>query len=233
MYQLHYWPTPNGHKITLFLEEAGLPYEIVPVDIRSGAQFDPAFLAIAPNNRMPALVDTDSGISLFESGAILWWLAERHGRFIEPGEQGRAQTLQWLFWQMAGLGPMMGQASHFLNYAPEKLPYAITRYTNESLRLLKVMDRRLADRAYLAGDGYSVADMAAYPWAILVKRLRKEAAEGTVPPMPHLDCWIAAIAAREATVRAYAIASEDRFQTGEITEEQKVRLFHQSADSVR
>jgi GST-like protein len=230
MYRLHYWPTPNGHKVTLFLEEAGLPYEIVPVDIRAGAQFEPEFLAIAPNNRMPALVDTETGTSLFESGAILWWLAERHGRFIEPGDAGRAETLQWLFWQMAGLGPMMGQASHFLNYAPEPVPYAITRYTNESLRLLKVMDRRLADRAHLAGEGYSVADMAAYPWALLVKRFRRE---GDVPPMPNLDRWIAAIGEREATVRAYAIAEEERFKVGEITQEQKARLFHQSADSVR
>ncbi|WP_194744488.1 glutathione S-transferase N-terminal domain-containing protein [Thermaurantiacus tibetensis] len=227
-YDLHYWPTPNGHKVTLFLEELELPYRLVPVNIRTGAQFDPAFLKIAPNNRMPALVDRETGIHLFESGAILLWLAETHGAFLPASGQPRAEVLQWLFWQMAGLGPMMGQAGHFRNYAPEPVPYAIERYTNESLRLLKVMDRRLSDRAFLAGDAYSIADMAAYPWAVLADRI---VAEG--PEMPHLARWIAAIRARPATERAYAKAKDPMFETGEMTEEQKAMLFRQSAATVR
>lgn len=230
MYKLHYWPTPNGHKVTLFLEEVGVSYEIVPVNIRTGAQFDPAFLKIAPNNRMPALEDLENGVHLFESGAILLYLADKHGAFIPPAShaQGRAEVLQWLFWQMAGLGPMMGQASHFRNYAPEKLSYAIERYTNESLRLLAVMDRRLEDRAFLAGPDYSIADMAAYPWAMLGARLL-----GGDHPMPNLERWVQAIVERPATARAYAIAERPEVQNSEITEEQKKMLFQQSAATVR
>jgi GST-like protein len=230
MYKLHYWPTPNGHKITLFLEEAGLPYEIVPVNIRLGEQFKPDFLKIAPNNRMPALEDLEDGVHLFESGAILLYLADKHQQFIAPAShaQARAEVLQWLFWQMAGLGPMMGQASHFRNYAPEKVPYAIERYTNESLRLLAVMDKRLADRKFLAGDDYSIADMACYPWAMLGARLL---AGDT--PMPNLERWVKAIAERPATARAYAVAERPEVQNVEMTEEQKARLFHQSAATVK
>ncbi len=230
MYDLHYWPTPNGHKVTLFLEESGFEYRIVPVNIREGAQFDPAFLKIAPNNRMPALVDNELGVSLFESGAILLHLADKHGMFIPPASRaaGRAEVLQWLFWQMAGLGPMMGQASHFRNYAPEKIPYAIDRYTNESLRLMAVMDKRLADREFLAGNDYSIADMAAYPWAKLGHALAPSEA-----PMPNLARWVESIAARPATARAYAVADRPDVQSGEMTEEQKKRLFHQGASTVR
>ncbi|WP_448580421.1 glutathione binding-like protein [Thermaurantiacus sp.] len=228
MYDLHYWPTPNGHKVTLFLEELELPYRLVPVNIRTGAQFAPDFLKIAPNNRMPALVDRETGVHLFESGAILLWLADKHRAFIAEAGQPRAEVLQWLFWQMAGLGPMMGQASHFRNYAPEPVPYAIERYTNESLRLLKVMDRRLETRAFLAGDAYSIADMAAYPWASIGHRLLEGGAE-----MPNLARWVEAIAGREATKRAYARAKDKMFETGEMTEEQKRALFQQSAATVR
>lgn len=230
MYKLHYWPTPNGHKVTLLLEELGLPYEIVPVNIRTGDQFKPEFLKIAPNNRMPALEDVADGVHLFESGAILLYLADKHQQFIPPANhaQGRAEVLQWLFWQMAGLGPMMGQASHFRNYAPEKLPYAIERYTNESMRLLAVMDKRLEDRAYLAGADYSIADMACYPWAMLGARLL---AGDT--PMPNLERWVALIAERPATARAYAIAERPEVQNVEMTEEQKKALFQQGAATVK
>ncbi len=229
MYKLHYWPTPNGHKVTLFLEESGLPYEIMPVNIRIGDQFQPEFLKISPNNRMPALEDAELGVSLFESGAILLYLADKHGRFIPSGSHaaGRAEVLQWLFWQMGGLGPMMGQAGHFRNYAPEQIPYAVERYTNESLRLLAVMDRRLADREFLAGKEYSIADMAAYPWAKLGSAL----APGDTP-MPNLARWVEAIAARPATARAYAIADRPEVQQGEMTEEQKKMLFQQGAGTV-
>ncbi len=229
-YELHYWPTPNGHKVTLFLEEAGLPYELVPVNIRKGDQFRPEFLRIAPNNRMPALVDRKTGQSLFESGAILLYLAETHGLFL-PGEPaGRWETIQWLFWQMAGLGPMMGQAGHFRVYAPEPIPYAITRYTGESLRLLAVLDRRLADRPFVAGEAYTIADMAAFPWAKLGARIAGEEAAGS---FPHLDAWVARISDRPATARAYAIADRPEYQAGDMTEEERQRLFHQSAATVR
>ena len=167
MIDLYYWPTPNGHKITLFLEETGQPYTIHPVNIGKGEQFQPDFLKIAPNNRMPAIVDhepKDGGapISLFESGAILLYLAEKTGRFLSSDPRGRAQTIEWLFWQMGGLGPMAGQNHHFSVYAPEKLPYAINRYVNETNRLYGVLDRQLEGRDYIAGD-YSITDMASYP----------------------------------------------------------------------
>jgi GST-like protein len=201
---LHYWPTPNGHKITLFLEEAGLSYRILPVDISSGAQFQPDFLAIAPNNRMPAIVDqepADGGppISLFESGAILLYLAEKSGRFLPADLRGRAEALQWLFWQMGGLGPMAGQNHHFAIYAPEKLPYAIDRYVKETARLYGVMDRRLADRPFLAGDAYSIADMAAFPWTVPYKGQSQDLGD-----FPNLKRWFETILARPATARAYA-----------------------------
>ncbi len=230
MYKLHYWPTPNGHKVTLFLEEAGLAYEIVPVNIREGAQFEPDFLKISPNNRMPALVDEEAGISVFESGAILLYLADKHGMFIPPASHpgGRAEVLQWLFWQMGGLGPMMGQAGHFRNYAPEKVPYAIERYTNETLRLLNVMDKRLSDRPFLAGGDYSIADMAAYPWAKLGAQLT-----ASDTPLPNLQRWVETIGGRPATERAYAIAAQKQFEVKEMTEEQKKAFFQQGASTVR
>src|SRR5581483_2046296 len=169
MIELFYWPTPNGHKITLFLEEAAIPYRITRVDIGAGAQFAPEFLAISPNNRMPAIVDhapADGGapISVFESGAILLYLAEKTRKFLPQDIRGRVACTEWLFWQMAGQGPMTGQYGHFIAYAPEKIPYAIDRYTREVSRLLGVLDTRLEHRDYLCGSDYTIADMACYPW---------------------------------------------------------------------
>ena len=173
MIDLHYWTTPNGHKITIFLEETGLPYRIVPVNIGQGDQFKPEFLAISPNNRMPAIVDHEPGggkpISVFESGAILLYLAEKTGKFLPADLRGRYDVMQWLFWQMGGLGPMAGQNHHFGGYAPEKIPYAIERYVNETNRLYGVLNKRLADREFVAGD-YSIADMASYPWVVPYER---------------------------------------------------------------
>jgi GST-like protein len=196
MIDLYYWPTPNGHKVTMFLEEAGLPYTIHPVDIGKGAQFEPSFLKIAPNNRMPAIVDqapADGGgpVSLFESGAILLYLAEKTGRFLPADLRGRAETLQWLFWQMGGLGPMLGQNHHFSQYAPEKIPYAIDRYVKETNRLYGVLDRRLADREFVAGAGYTIADMAAYPWIVPWEKQGQR-----LDDHPNLKRWFEAIADR-------------------------------------
>ncbi|WP_137176921.1 glutathione binding-like protein [Roseomonas sp. AR75] len=210
MIDLHYWTTPNGHKVTMFLEEAGLDYRIIPVNISKGDQFKPDFLSIAPNNRIPAIVDhapADGGapVSLFESGAILLYLGDKIGRFIPPASEirPRAEVLQWLFWQMGGLGPMAGQNHHFSQYAPEKLPYAIERYVKETNRLYGVMNRRLADRAFLAGDAYSIADMASYPWIVPHERQGQKLAD-----FPHLQRWFEAIRERPATQRAYARAAE-------------------------
>jgi GST-like protein len=204
MIDLHYWPTPNGHKITMFLEESGLDYTIKPVDIGKGEQFRPEFLAIAPNNRMPAIIDhapADGGapLSLFESGAILLYLADKTGRFIPTDLRGRQTVLQWLFWQMAGLGPMTGQYGHFRVYAPEPIPYAIERYTKEAHRLLGVLERRLAGRAFIAGDDCTIADMACHPWISPYGK-----APIDLDAYPEIRRWHAVIAARPATQRAYA-----------------------------
>lgn len=229
MIDLHYWPTPNGHKITLFLEEAGIDYRIVPVNIGKGEQFAPDFLKIAPNNRMPAIVDHDPAgggapIALFESGAILLYLAEKTGRFLPPDLRGRAEVLQWLFWQMGGLGPMAGQNGHFAIYATEKIPYAIDRYVRETGRLYGVLDRRLAGRAFIAGDDYSIADMASYPWIV------PHLAHGqTIADFPELQRWFDGIAARPATARAYARGPEINPDPGIRTEEERRILFGQSA----
>lgn len=208
MIDLHYWPTPNGHKITLFLEEAGLDYRIQPVNIGKGDQFEPGFLAFSPNNKMPAIVDhapADGGEpqTVFESGAILLYLAEKTGRFLPSDPRDRIETLEWLFWQMAGLGPMTGQYGHFNVYAPETIPYAVERYTNEANRLLQVLDTRLKGREFLAGDAYSIADMAAYPWIGVYDK-----APIDMTPYPEVQRWHAAIKARPATQRAYAKAKE-------------------------
>ena len=221
MIDLYYWPTPNGHKITLLLEEAGLSYAIHPVDIGKGAQFEPAFLAISPNNKMPAIVDhapADGGepIAMFESGAILLYLAEKTGRFLGEAAGSDAATAlrqrlkarQWLFWQMAGLGPMTGQYGHFHVYAPEAVPYAMERYRKEAERLLGVLDGHLADRAFIAGD-YSIADMAAYPWINAYERAPLD-----LSGLPHLRRWQAAIAARPATQRAYALTLQTNPDAG-------------------
>ncbi|WP_419825273.1 glutathione binding-like protein [Sphingomonas sp.] len=225
MIEFHYWTTPNGHKVTLLLEEAGLPYRIHPVNISKGEQFAPDFLAIASNNRIPAIVDTEpvgggAPVSLFESGAILLYLAEKTGRFLPADVRGRAEVLQWLFWQMGGLGPMAGQNHHFTQYAPEQISYAIDRYVRETARLYGVMDRRLADRAFLAGDDYTIADMAAYPWIVPYKNQRQDLAD-----FPNLKRWFEVIAARSATQRAYALADEINKAPSVSDEESRRILF--------
>ena len=212
MIDLHYWTTPNGHKVTMFLEEAGLSYRLLPVNIGRGEQFAPEFLKIAPNNRIPAIVDhapADGGeaIALFESGAILLYLADKIGQFIPADLRGRNVALQWLFWQMGGLGPMAGQNHHFAQYAPEQLPYAIERYVKETGRLYAVLNKQLgvmAERGYdyIAGD-YSIADMACYPWVVPYERQRQK-----LEDFPHLARWFARIKARPGTERAYARAAE-------------------------
>lgn len=232
MIDLYYWTTPNGHKITMFLEEAGVPYKIIPVHIGKGEQFTPEFLAIAPNNRIPAIVDqapSDGGapISLFESGAILHYLAEKTGQFLPSDLRERTEVSQWLFWQMGGLGPMAGQNHHFVQYAPEKIDYAVTRYVNETNRLYGVLDRRLADRAFVAGDTYSIADMAAYPWIVPHEKQGQNLAD-----FPHLARWFAAIAARPGTERAYARAAEINTQPTVSAEARRV-LFGQTAASIK
>jgi GST-like protein len=227
MIDLYYWTTPNGHKITMFLEEAGLPYRIVPVNIGTGEQFDPAFLAIAPNNRIPAIVDhepTGGGtpVLIFESGAILLYLAEKTGRLLPSDLRGRVEVTQWLFWQMAGLGPMAGQNHHFGRYAAEKIPYAIERYTKETNRLYGVLNKRLADRPFVAGE-YSIADIAAYPWIVPY-----EAQGQKLEDFPHLKKWFEAIRDRPATVRAYEKAKSVNTQAT-MTEAAKRILFGQTA----
>ncbi|AZR32065.1 glutathione binding-like protein [Xanthomonas vasicola] len=226
MIDLYYWPTPNGHKVTLFLEEAGLQYTLKPVNIGKGEQFEPAFLQISPNNKMPAIVDhapADGGgaQSVFESGAILLYLAEKTGRFLPRDARGRIAALEWLFWQMGGLGPMSGQMGHFNVYAPEKIPYAIERYNNEVRRLHGVLDKRLADRAFLAGNDYGIADMASYPWIEVYGDLKPDYAE-----FPHLKRWHDAIAARPATQRAYALKDKVNPNAGKpLSEEERKHLF--------
>ena len=232
-FDLYYWTTPNGHKITLFLEEAGLDYAIHPINIGKGDQFQPEFLAISPNNRIPAIVDrapADGGapISVFESGAILLYLAEKTGRFLPGDLRGRTVTLEWLFWQMGGLGPMAGQNHHFNLYAPEKLPYAIDRYVNETGRLYAVMNKRLADHAFLAGADYTIADMASYPWVVPHERQGQN-----LDDTPHLKRWFEAIRARPATERAYAKAQEINPSQPPMSDEAKRIMFGQSAATVR
>jgi GSH-dependent disulfide-bond oxidoreductase len=227
MIDLYYWTTPNGHKITMFLEETALPYRIVPVNIGTGAQFEPAFLAIAPNNRIPAIVDLEPGdgggpLSVFESGAILLYLAQKSGQLLPRDVRRRVEVTQWLFWQMAGLGPMAGQNHHFTRYAPEKIPYAIERYVKETNRLYGVLNHRLADRAFIAGD-YSIADIAAYPWIVPY-----ESQGQRLEDFPHLRRWFESIRDRPATVRAYAKAAGVNTQTT-LTDEARRVLFGQTA----
>lgn len=228
MIDLHYWPTPNGHKITLLLEEARLDYKIIPVDISAGDQFKPDFLAIAPNNRMPAIVDhapADGGapISIFESGAILLYLAEKIGRFIPADVRGRKSVLEWLFWQVGGLGPMAGQNHHFVQYAPERIAYAMERYVKETNRLYGVLDTRLGKSANVAGEDYSIADMAIYPWIVPHQRQQQD-----LDTFPNLKRWFEAVAARPATIAAYA-KGEPFTKRPTVTEEGKKVLFGQTA----
>ncbi|MEP6897102.1 MAG: glutathione binding-like protein [Rhodanobacter sp.] len=230
MIKLHYWPTPNGHKITMFLEEAGVPYEVVPVNIGKGDQFKPDYLKISPNNRMPAIVDTDprdggEPLSVFESGAILQYLAEKSGKYLPTATRERFVVLEWLFWQVGGLGPMAGQNHHFARYASEKIAYAIDRYVNETRRLYGVLDKRLQGRKFIAGETYSIADMAAFPWIV-----PNEAQGMTLEDFPHLTRWFEHIHGREATRRAYAIADTIKDQV-DITKDETARqlLFGQGA----
>jgi GST-like protein len=232
MIDLYYWPTPNGHKITMFCEEAGLPYRIVPVNIGAGDQFKPDYLRISPNNKMPAIVDpepADGGepVSVFESGAILIYLAEKAGKLMPKDLRGRKAALEWLFWQTSGLGPMAGQNHHFSSYAPEKIPYAIERYVKETNRLYGVLDRRLEGRDFILGNDYSIADIAAYPWIVSWKAQQQDLDE-----FPQVRRWFEAIAARPATVRAYAQAAPYSKRPA-VNEESRKFLFGQTAASVR
>ena len=224
--ELYYWPTPNGWKITIALEEMGLPYDVRYVNIGKGEQFDPAFLRIAPNNRMPAIVDPDgpdgAPISMFESGAILQYLGRRTGRFHGTTAREQAEIEQWLMWQMGGLGPMAGQAHHFLQYAPEAVPYAKERYRNEVNRLYGVLDARLADREFVAGN-YSIADMAIWPWAQGWERQGQDIAE-----FPNMQAWLDRVWARPAVQRGKAVGAEKRTNLSEDKEAQRV-LFGQTA----
>jgi GST-like protein len=222
MIDLYTWPTPNGHKLHIMLEETGLAYTVHPIDIHKGDQFDPAFLAISPNNKMPAMVDRDGPggepYALFESGAMLLYLAEKTGRFMPSDTRGRYDVVQWLMFQMGTVGPMLGQAHHFLGYAPEKLPYAMDRYAKEANRIYGVVDRRLADREYLAGE-YSIADIAVWPWLRRPERQGVDRAE-----YPHLARWFEAIGERPAVRRGVQVLAEHQ-STGTLSEEARRNMF--------
>jgi GST-like protein len=218
---LYYWPTPNGWKISIALEEMELPYTVHLIDITRGDQFHPDFLKIAPNNKMPAIVDHETlggePISVFESGAILQYLGRKTGKFYPLNERKRVEVDQWLFWQMGGLGPMAGQTHHFRHYAPEKIEYAINRYTNETKRLYGVMNKRLADREFLAGE-YSIADMACLGWAKLWQRQGQDIEE-----FPHMKRWLDTLMARPAVQRGFAVSSEKRDPAGSRMQDPKVQ----------
>ncbi len=227
MIDLFYWVTPNGHKITIFLEEANLPYKILPVNIRTGEQFAPEFLLISPNNRIPAIVDhapADGGkpLAVFESGAILLYLADKVSRFISPDIRGRTATIQWLFWQMAGLGPMAGQNHHFVQYAPEKIPYAIDRYVKETTRLYAILNKQLSNHQFIAGE-YSIADMACYPWIVMHEKQLQN-----IDDFPYIKRWLEIIEQRPAVQRAYAKANEINVDDT-MNEDAKRILFGQGA----
>jgi GSH-dependent disulfide-bond oxidoreductase len=232
MIELYYWPTPNGHKITMFLEEAGIDYAIHPVDISAGDQFKPEFLRISPNNRMPAIVDpepSDGGepVSVFESGAILVYLAEKTGKLLLADLRGRKTVLEWVFWQAGGLGQMAGQNHHFVQYAPEKIPYAMERYVKETNRLYGVLERRLAGREFIAGDAYTIADIAAYPWIVPWKRQQQD-----LDSFANLRGWFNAVRERPATQRAYA-KGEPYASRPAVTEGGKKILFGQTAQTTQ
>ena len=232
MIDLYYWTTPNGHKITMMLEETGLQYTIIPVNISKGDQFDPDFLKIAPNNRIPAMVDhspVDGGqsISIFESGAILEYLADKANMFIPGDLRGRFMTLQWLYWQMGGLGPMAGQNHHFVQYAPEKIPYAVDRYIKETSRLYGVLNKHLSDgRDYIAGS-YTIADIACYPW--IYPHLRQQQDLNT---FPALSAWFERVSERPATKRAYALAASIN-SVPTVSDESRNLLFGQDATIIK
>jgi GST-like protein len=221
--ELYYWPTPNGKKITVFLEETDLPYKVVPIDITAGDQFNEWFLEISPNNKMPAIVDPEGPdgepISIFDSGAILIYLAEKTGRFLPKSPREKYLVLQWLMFQMGHVGPMLGQAHHFRGYAPETIPYAINRYTNEAARLYGVMDRRLGETEYFA-DEYSIADMAIYPWTVSY-----EAQGQKMEDFPNLMRWYEEVGARPAVRRAMEVGEELRRPIEDLDEEARDLLF--------
>jgi GSH-dependent disulfide-bond oxidoreductase len=225
---LYFWPTPNGWKVSIMLEECGLPYNVIPVNIAKGAQFTPDFLAISPNNRMPAIVDPDgpegAPISVFESGAILQYLGRKTGKFYPADERSRVAVEEWLFWQLAGLGPMAGQAHHFRLHAAEQLPYAIARYTDECNRLYGVMDRRLAERPYLAGEDYTIADMACIGWTSRWER------QGQDPnQFPHVKRWLQTVRARPAVQRGMKIWVEEAGKVDMQDASVRAVLFNQRA----
>jgi len=232
MIDLHYWPTPNGWKVSIMLEECGLPYTLKPVNIGRGEQFTPEFLAISPNNRMPAIVDHDppgggAPLAVFESGAILIYLAEKSGRFLPADLRGRHATMQWLMWQMGGLGPMAGQNGHFLLYAPERIPYALERYSKEVNRLYGVLDAQLARTGhYVAGGEYTIADMAIFPWI----RTHK-AQQVALSALPHVERWYNLLFERPAAKRGLDLGKELRLP--KMDDEARKALFGQTAQSVR
>ena len=232
MIDLYYWTTPNGHKITMMLEETGLEYRIIPVDIGKGAQFEASFLKIAPNNRIPAIVDhepvdAEGPLSLFESGAILQYLADKSGRLAGATFRERWDINQWLMWQMGGLGPMCGQNHHFVTYAPERIPYAMDRYVNETARLYAVINKRLHDREFLAGH-YSIADIACYPWIVPHERQLQD-----LDTFPHLKRWFEAIKLRPATVAAYDIARSINDKPTINDDEARRIMFNQNAATIK
>lgn len=231
MIDVYYWTTPNGHKITIFLEEIAIPYQVKPINIGAGEQFNEDFLAISPNNRIPAIVDHDpvdkgKPIALFESGAILLYLAEKYHQLLSEEIREHYDTLQWLFWQVSGLGPMAGQNHHFSNYAPEKIPYAIDRYVNETARLYAVLDKQLSLKPYIAGN-YSIADIACYPWIVAHEKQQQN-----LDDFPHLKRWFKEIEARSAVKRAYDLAAKINPQTGMSDQAKKV-LFGQNAKTIK
>jgi GST-like protein len=226
---LYFWPTPNGKKISIFMAEAALPYSLHPINIMAGAQFDPEYLKISPNNKIPCLVDdapADHGapLAIFESGAILQYLAEKTGQFLPSDLRGRQATLQWLYWQMAGLGPNCGQTHHFLQYAPEKVPYAITRFTSEVNRLYGVLNKQLAGKTYVIGDAMTIADMAIYPWIMSYAKQGQDIHE-----FPHIQAWLDTMGARPGVQQGMAVGA-DLANAGKITDAsaQKI-LFGQTS----
>ena len=231
MIEVWSWATPNGHKVHIMLEEVGLPYKVIPVDIGAGDQFKPEFLAITPNHRIPAIVDPDGPggepLTLFESGAILIYLGEKTGKLIPADPRARLTALQWLMFQMGGVGPMFGQYNHFASYAPEKLPYAVERYANEVKRLHRVLDKRLGEAAYLAGDAYSIADIATFPWVRNPDRRGIDLAE-----YPNVKRWHDAIAARPAVQRGVEVLADLRRQ-GPMTEQERENMFGKAQFAAR